>query len=189
MSILQTRAGHEVPTVDAVNNALILVNCRTRSAIFAGLSQRGSSSFRTSSSFSFRSRSMRVSCAPISLGVNILLTSENKSRQILRKGTIIGRRFDQIYQFLANDIIEGRPEAKTSFDRFGCLALRDPDFVRFVGIYRPTLLRSPFTEVFGASHSPSFDQRRRPETLRTAMAMAFFCPTRTTSRLPRVTPV
>jgi hypothetical protein len=39
------------------------------------------------------------------------------------------------------------------------------------------------------SHSPSFDHRRRPETLRTAMAMAFFCPTRTTSRLPRVTPV
>ncbi len=41
----------------------------------------------------------------------------------------------------------------------------------------------------GRSHSCSFDQRRRPETLRTAMAMAFFCPTRTTSRLPRVTPV
>ena len=41
----------------------------------------------------------------------------------------------------------------------------------------------------GRSHSPSFDQRRRPETLRTAMATAFFCPTSTTSRLPRVTPV
>jgi hypothetical protein len=39
------------------------------------------------------------------------------------------------------------------------------------------------------SHSPSFDQRRRPETLRTAIAMAFFCPTSTTSRLPRVMPV
>ncbi len=39
------------------------------------------------------------------------------------------------------------------------------------------------------SHSCSLDQRRRPETLRTAMATAFFCPTRTTSRLPRVTPV
>ena len=39
------------------------------------------------------------------------------------------------------------------------------------------------------SHSLSFDQRRRPETLRTAMATAFFCPTSTTSRLPRVTPV
>jgi hypothetical protein len=41
----------------------------------------------------------------------------------------------------------------------------------------------------GRSHSCSFDQRRRPETFRTAMATAFFCPTRTTSRLPRVTPV
>jgi hypothetical protein len=41
----------------------------------------------------------------------------------------------------------------------------------------------------GCSHSASFDHRRRPKTLRTAMATAFFCPTRTTSRLPRVTPV
>ena len=32
--------------------------------------------------------------------------------------------------------------------------------------------------------SSSFDQRRRPDTLRTAMAMAFFWPTRTTSRFP-----
>ena len=39
------------------------------------------------------------------------------------------------------------------------------------------------------SHSASFDQRLRPETLRTAIATAFFCPTRMTSRLPRVTPV
>ena len=31
----------------------------------------------------------------------------------------------------------------------------------------------------------SFDHRRRPETLRTAMAIAFFCPTKTTSSLPR----
>jgi len=35
----------------------------------------------------------------------------------------------------------------------------------------------------------SFDHRRRPETLRTAMAMAFFYPTNTTSRFPLVTPV
>jgi len=33
------------------------------------------------------------------------------------------------------------------------------------------------------------DHRRRPDTLRTAMATAFFCPTSTTSFLPRVTPV
>jgi hypothetical protein len=39
------------------------------------------------------------------------------------------------------------------------------------------------------SHSSNFDQRRRPDTLRTAIAMAFFWPTRTTSLLPRVTPV
>ena len=42
---------------------------------------------------------------------------------------------------------------------------------------------------FDASHSLNFDHRRRPEVLRTAMAIAFFCPTNTTSRLPRVTPV
>ena len=39
------------------------------------------------------------------------------------------------------------------------------------------------------SHSFNFDQRRRPDTLRTAIATAFFCPTNTTSRFPRVTPV
>jgi hypothetical protein len=41
----------------------------------------------------------------------------------------------------------------------------------------------------GLSHSRSFDQRRRPETFLTAIAMAFFWPSRITSRLPRVTPV
>jgi hypothetical protein len=41
----------------------------------------------------------------------------------------------------------------------------------------------------GRSHSASFDHLRRPETFRTAMATAFFCPTSTTSRLPRVIPV
>jgi len=39
------------------------------------------------------------------------------------------------------------------------------------------------------SHSSSFDQRRRPDTLRTAMATAFFWPTRTTNCFPLVTPV
>src|SRR5215471_17207763 len=38
----------------------------------------------------------------------------------------------------------------------------------------------------GRSHSSSFDHLRRPETFRTAMATAFFCPTNTTSRLPRI---
>jgi hypothetical protein len=41
----------------------------------------------------------------------------------------------------------------------------------------------------GQSHSSSFDHRRRPEMFFTAMATALFCPTSTTSRLPRVTPV
>jgi hypothetical protein len=95
----------------------------------------------------------------------------------------------KIDQFLSDDIIKGRLEPKTSSDRLSDLALLDPDFVHFPGIHRPTLLRSTLTGVFGASCSPSFDHRRRPETLRTAMAIACFCPTNTTSRLPRVTPV
>jgi hypothetical protein len=37
-----------------------------------------------------------------------------------------------------------------------------------------------------ANHSFSFDHRRRPDTLRTAMATAFFWPTSTTRRFPRV---
>ena len=39
------------------------------------------------------------------------------------------------------------------------------------------------------SHSCSFDQRLRPDTALTAMARARRCPTRTTRRRPRVTPV
>jgi hypothetical protein len=39
------------------------------------------------------------------------------------------------------------------------------------------------------SHSESFDHRCRPETLRTAIATAFFWPTNTTSLLPLVRPV
>ena len=39
------------------------------------------------------------------------------------------------------------------------------------------------------SRSCSFDHRRRPDTFRTAIATALFCPTITTSFLPRVTPV
>jgi hypothetical protein len=35
-------------------------------------------------------------------------------------------------------------------------------------------LLSETTEFFDASHSLNFDQRRRPKTLRTAMATAFF---------------
>jgi len=45
------------------------------------------------------------------------------------------------------------------------------------------------TDASERNHSLSFDQRRRPETLRTAMATAFFWPTSTTRRFPRVTPV
>ena len=70
-----------------------------------------------------------------------------------------------------------------------CLALLDPDFMRFAGIHRSNFLRSVLIDVFGTNHSLSFDRRRRHKTLRTAMATAFFCPTSTTSRLPRVTPV
>jgi hypothetical protein len=53
-------------------------------------------------------------------------------------------------------------------------------------------IRVPGTATIGflvRSHSVSFDHRRRPEALRTAMATAFFCPTSTTRRLPLVTPV
>ena len=40
-----------------------------------------------------------------------------------------------------------------------------------------------------ANHSFSFDHRCRPDTFRTAIATAFFWPTSTTRRFPRVTPV
>ena len=61
----------------------------------------------------------------------------------------------------------------------------DPIFGTPVGWDEPKdqLAREP------PSHSLSFDHLLRPETLRTAMATAFFWPTRTTSRFPRVMPV
>ena len=40
------------------------------------------------------------------------------------------------------------------------------------------------TSELGRSHAASFDHRRRPDTLRSAMATAFFCATNTTSCLP-----
>jgi hypothetical protein len=45
------------------------------------------------------------------------------------------------------------------------------------------------TPKLGVSHSRSFDQRRCEPAFLTAMASALRCPTRTTRRLPRVTPV
>ena len=54
----------------------------------------------------------------------------------------------------------------------------------------PRSTQNPYLSVtLDTSHSSSFDQRRRPETFFTAMAAAFFWPTSTTSRLPRVMPV
>lgn len=62
--------------------------------------------------------------------------------------------------------------------------------IMFDGDYRnEALVRHlgyPSDCVLGHSHSLSFDHRRRAETLRTAMATAFFCSTNTTGRLPRV---
>ena len=70
-------------------------------------------------------------------------------------------------------------------------------FGEFCFCHVSTLTTRPAPRACGAavsslpapSHSSSFDHRRRPDTLRTAMATAFFWPTRTTRRLPRVTPV
>jgi hypothetical protein len=42
------------------------------------------------------------------------------------------------------------------------------------------------TPLLGFNHSEGFDHRRRPDTFRTAMAIAFLWPTTTTSFLPLV---
>ena len=52
-----------------------------------------------------------------------------------------------------------------------------------------SLGRLEFQLAVKANHSRSFDHRRRPDTLRTAIATALRVPTSTTSRLPRVMPV
>ncbi len=106
----------------------------------------------------------------------------------LRLGVVISRgvdRFVYTYDYgdnwrhdvIVEEVRDGYPHciARVNGDPRGAPApARKPDSAPSVG---------------RASHSSSFDQRRRPEKLRTAMATAFFCPTSTTSRLPRVTPV
>src|SRR5712692_1529005 len=60
---------------------------------------------------------------------------------------MLGCCLGKIDQFLSDDIVKGRLEPKTSSDRLSCLALLDPDFVRFAGIHRPTLLRSALRDI------------------------------------------
>ena len=77
---------------------------------------------------------------------------------------------------------------RTRLGRAARLALLDPNVMRFACIHScPSTFLAPI--FFYANHSLNFDHRRRPEALRTAMATAFFCPTKTTSHLPLVTPV
>ena len=80
---------------------------------------------------------------------------------------------------------EGCLEPEGGLNALYGLALLDPDLMRFALSHRPFQLQ----QILAASHSLSFDHRRRPDTLRAAIATAFFCPTNTTRRLPRVTPV
>jgi hypothetical protein len=69
------------------------------------------------------------------------------------------------------DAVTARPAVKRAYEA--------------AGNFRAELL----IHLGSASRSWSFDHRRRPEMLRTAIATAFFWPTKTTSFLPRVTPV
>jgi hypothetical protein len=73
----------------------------------------------------------------------------------------------------------------------GCLALFAPDVLesRQAIPLEVCATKAAQLRYLGVSHSASFDQRCRPETFFTAIATAFFWPTRTTSFLPRVTPV
>lgn len=92
----------------------------------------------------------------------------------------------KILQFLADNIVERCFESEASLDRLDCFALLNPNLMRFPFSHCSFHIAQQFLDL---SHSPSFDQRRRPETFRTAIAIAFFWPTSTTNRLPLVTPV
>src|SRR5674476_185813 len=65
---------HEVPSSVAVDNSLMVANCRARSAAVAGLSRIRSSSSSAAALCSCRSHSTRAMCVRISCGVNISLT-------------------------------------------------------------------------------------------------------------------
>ena len=67
----------------------------------------------------------------------------------------------------------------------GYKKLIDHDHARYLG----SLVPAEGDLAYRPSHCLSLDQRRRPETFRTAMVTACRLPTRTTSRRPRVMPV
>ena len=108
----------------------------------------------------------------------------------------------QAAQGLAEHVVDARALEHRSHRAAGCFeyclatsgfdpAASKPAQSPAEGYHGDVLMRPGARELTedAASHSFSFDQRRRPETFCTAMATAFFCPTSTTSRLPRVTPV
>src|ERR1700686_3906884 len=97
------------------------------------------------------------------------------------------QRIESVHGVSASSLIAteiGAPQ-KISFIDWRRLSRGRPDDKALF----PHILLRYLPAAADCSHSRSFDQRRRPDTLRTAMATAFFWPTRTTSRLPRVTPV
>jgi hypothetical protein len=88
-------------------------------------------------------------------------------------------------QFLISESLQGDDDGGRDRECFS----RYRRGIFLVSQGQPFIASRVLRSVADRSHSRSFDQRRRPETPRTAMATAFFWPTRTTSRLPRVTPV
>src|SRR5262249_8488744 len=107
-----------------------------------------------------------------------------ESRQLSREVGTMSRGLGKIQQFLTDNLVERCFEPELCSDRLCSLTLLNPNVMRFALSHRSR--HPPIQAGFRASHSLNFDHRRRPEALRTAMATAFFWPTKTTSRLPLV---
>lgn len=58
----------------------------------------------------------------------------HETRQLLREGAMLGRRFGKVQQLLANEIIECRLESVTLLDGASGLALLYPELVKFAGL-------------------------------------------------------
>ena len=100
----------------------------------------------------------------------------NKPWQLSREVGMSGGGTNKIHQLLTDKVVESGLEPETCLDCLSCLTLLDPNLMRFACIHSPPPSFISVAGFFVASHSLNFDHRRRPETFRTAMATAFFCP-------------
>ncbi|MGA8294041.1 MAG: hypothetical protein WB820_16425 [Rhodoplanes sp.] len=134
--------GQDVPRTGAVSSSLIIANCCARAFFRSGLSV-----FRDVVVFSLLALNLPLVAFKLSLfvfdsgkmrrdllGREHLPDRRHETRQLLREGAMLGRRFGKVQQLLADEIIECRLESVTLLDGASGLALLHPELVKFAGL-------------------------------------------------------